>query len=420
MRTNELVSYLTRRSTQVASGVALALYLPLALRSGVWLHPLLITLVAVAIWSSPKWAQVINLMEDRLLLYWPYVTAGRIGRLVIQLPINCLLLWTLVSKGLLYGNRRPTPGEIASVALWITLAAQGFQYLGIRLANRGLGHKHRNVLGALAGTALLVALADAEGRLFLVWLALLSTGALLAAAEGLLVVLSDMRSLFRPQGGIALFFGTFNPMHKTHIAIINRALQERGLERVLIHATVIPKLHRQALRKGEIEIVAREAGMRVYGTTQKADPRVSYFPTGNKFFEYETRALLIKLSLADAGLEGKAELISWCDIYEQGGFYGVVREVKRRYPGRRIHGLHGSDTGGMWNRAIYDESGWVYPFAVARKDGVSATAIRNGAAGMMTPTATAVVQELREGQQSFSVEHRCFTAREGVVSARAG
>ena len=109
-------------------------------------------------------------------------------------------------------------------------------------------------------------------------------------------------------------------------------------------------------------------------------------------------------------------MLSWCDVYERDGFYGVIAEAKRRYPGRPLHGLHGSDTGGMWNRAIYDESGWIYPFAVARRDNRSATAIRNGATGMMTPTCEAIVQELRRGSDSFAVGARRFTVRDGLLT----
>ena len=52
---------------------------------------------------------------------------------------------------------------------------------------------------------------------------------------------SDRRGLFHPKGGIGVFFGTFNPFHRTHRTLIERALSERRLERVVIHPTVLQR-----------------------------------------------------------------------------------------------------------------------------------------------------------------------------------
>jgi nicotinic acid mononucleotide adenylyltransferase len=394
------------------------LYIPLALSTGLWFNPLLIALAAGVMALAPSWAQLVNVVEDRILHRLPYVTIGRIGRFLFQLPANYLLVLAVVVAGFTAMGQRVGWMEIGRATLLITAAGQGFQYVAIRLANRGRGYKQRNVLASLGATAMLIGFIEFDSQVFsLPFLALLSAGGVLVTAELVLVLLSDLRALVYPRGGVGLFIGTFNPVHKTHIAIIKRALQERRLERVLIHATVIPKLHAQALCRGEIEIVAREAGMRVYGMTAKADSNVNYFPTGKRFFEYETRTLMITLSLADAGLDERVEVLSYCDIYAQHGFYGVIKEVKRRYPHQPLHGLHGSDAGGMWNRAIYDESGWIYPIPTARVDPLSATAIRNGVSGLMTPNAEAVVQELRKDSRGFAIGLRQFTVHDGVVRA---
>jgi hypothetical protein len=340
---------------------------------------------------------------------------------VLQLPINGAALGLLLATdGLTAADLRATGGLAGSTVL-IAAAAQGWQALGIRLANRGRGYKHRNVLVALiANAALLATIPLSSGVAAASFVGLLVLGLALAAADGLLGLLSDIRSLARPHGGIGIFCGTFNPMHRTHVEMIARAIRERGLERVLVHPTVVPKLHAQALARGEIEIVDHREGMRVYGRTAKADENVDYFPTGSRFYEHPTRELLIQLSLRDTGIGDRVEVLSWESVYREHGFYGVIAEIRRRYPGQRLHGLHGSDPGGMWNRAIYDESGWIYPFSVRRTDAVSGTAIRAGAVGMMTPTGEAIVAQLREGSSAFSAGGRHFVVREGVVSVDPG
>ncbi|MDA0261842.1 MAG: adenylyltransferase/cytidyltransferase family protein [Proteobacteria bacterium] len=57
-------------------------------------------------------------------------------------------------------------------------------------------------------------------------------------------ILSDLRGFLYPRRGIGVFFGTFNPFHKTHVKLIRDALENRGLSKVIIHPTVVPRAHR--------------------------------------------------------------------------------------------------------------------------------------------------------------------------------
>ena len=123
-------------------------------------------------------------------------------------------------------------------------------------------------------------------------------------------LLSDLRSIFAPKGGIGLYFGTFNPFHNTHLAIMQRAMEERRLDKIIIHPTLIPRLHVEAFRKGEIRVGRLEDGFQIYEKTEKADVAVDYFPTGNMFLPPETRKALIELAVAEAGLGGKVEVIA--------------------------------------------------------------------------------------------------------------
>src|SRR5262249_26409324 len=158
---------------------------------------------------------------------------------------------------------------------------------------------------------------------------------------------SDMRSVAAPKGGIGLYFGTFNPFHNSHLAILQRATAERGLDKVIIHPVLIPRLHVDAFRKGQIRARLREDGFQVYETTDKADSNVDYFPTGNIFLPPETRKALIELAVAEAGVATTIEVVFFPQTYNARGFQGVTAEIKKRHPGVRLHSLHGTDFGGM-------------------------------------------------------------------------
>lgn len=155
--------------------------------------------------------------------------------------------------------------------------------------------------------------------------------------------------------------------------------------------------------------------MRVYEKTQKADVHMNYFPTGRRFFEYETRHRLLLLAIQESGLGEKVEVLSFPELYERDGFYGVLRKVKRLASGRPLHGIHGSDLGGMTVRNIYDESGWIYPLAVVRRDQVSATAIRNGVRGLTTELIETVLEHLKAEVGDFELHGTRYSVIDGVL-----
>jgi nicotinic acid mononucleotide adenylyltransferase len=219
-----------------------------------------------------------------------------------------------------------------------------------------------------------------------------------------------------PKGGIGLYFGTFNPFHNTHLAMVRRAIDERGLDKVIIHPTLIPRQHAEAFRKGQIRVGRLESGFQIYETTDKADVNVDYFPTGRMFLPPETRKALIELAVAGAGLGDKVELAFYREVYDAKGFQGVIAEVKRRYPGVRLHCLHGTDFGGMMVRQICDECGWIYPWRVLRRDGVSATAIRRGAKGMTSGVVTDVLDQLTANRPVVTAGGRRFRNDNGVLT----
>ena len=101
--------------------------------------------------------------------------------------------------------------------------------------------------------------------------------------------------------------------------IVRRAIDERKLDKIIIHPTLIPRLHADAFRKGEIRVGRLEDGFQIYEKTDKADSNVDYFPTGNMFLPPETRKALIELALAEAGLgqQGRGRVLSR-DLQHQG------------------------------------------------------------------------------------------------------
>ena len=97
-----------------------------------------------------------------------------------------------------------------------TLASQGAQYVGLYLFQRGIGDANRNVLIGVSINLVLAALGTAgvpgAREAFLV------SGFVFGAVFFGVGLLSDIRSVAAPKGGIGLYFGTFNPFHNTHLA----------------------------------------------------------------------------------------------------------------------------------------------------------------------------------------------------------
>lgn len=347
---------------------------------------------------APYYTKLSNKAEEYINRCSAIVSAGRIARFVPQLMFNLGVFWILVAGKVIPAANLAGLGGIVGTAVLTTCASQGMQYVALSLANRDWGDRNRNVMIALSVSVLVTAFAtlgfaSAKG---LFWAFGLSFGALFFAIGAM----SDLRARFHPRGGVGVFFGTFNPIHRTHLTLISRAIEERGLKKVYVHCTDVPRLHAQALERGELRIARREQGMRVYEKTERSDVHLNYFPTGNKFYEYEERVQMMRAAIRDAAMQDRVEVLSLPADYARGGFYAVLRRIKALAPNQPLHGIHGSDLGGMWVRGIYDESGWIYPVAVVRKDDVSATAIRAGAKGLTTPSVEQRLSDLKTKPQS--------------------
>ncbi|MFO1160182.1 MAG: hypothetical protein U1E60_15175 [Reyranellaceae bacterium] len=362
----------------------------------------------------PSYAKLSNKAELWANNRFGFVTAGRLGRFTPQYAFNLAVFGIMFWGGALNRDGIATVGGFAAAALLVSLASQGVQYIGLFLFQRGIGDANRNVMIGLSATMLLAALGTAglpiARETFLV--VGLGFGALVFGIG----LLSDIRSQVAPKGGIGLFFGTFNPFHNTHLAMVRQAIEERGLDKVIIHPTLIPRIHVDAFRKGEIRVARLQDGFQIYEATDKADLNVDYFPAGKQFLPPETRRTLIELAVAEAGIGDKVEVVFYREIYNTKGFQGVIAEIKRRYPGMRLHGLHGTDAGGMTVRGIYDECGWIYPWRILRRDKVSATAIRRGVKGMTSNVVTDVLGQLTANLPKVTAGGRRFRNDNGVLT----
>jgi nicotinic acid mononucleotide adenylyltransferase len=406
--------YLRSPSTRIGAFVGLLSYLSYAYAHGSWNNP---ALIGVSVFTGvflPTYSKLSNKAELWANNKTGFVTGGRLGRFIPQYIFNLAVFWIMLSGGALNRTGMASVGGVAMAALVTSLASQGAQYLAMYLFQRGIGDANRNVL---VGVAINLALA-AFGTAGLPFAreAFLVVGFVLGALFFGIGVLSDLRSLLAPRGGIGLFFGTFNPFHNTHLLILRRAIEERRLDKVIVHPTLVPRIHADAFRKGYLRVARLEDGFQVYEKTEKADVNVDYFPSGNKFLPPETRKALIELAVAEAGIGSKVEVTFMRDTYNSKGFQGVIAAVKKANPGMRLHGLHGSDAGGMTVRQIYDECGWIYPWRILRRDRVSATAIRRGAKGMTSGVVTDVLTQLSVNVPVVVAGGRRFRNDNGVLT----
>lgn len=414
MTIDRLLRYVRSPSTRLAAFAALLSYLSYAYAHGSWANPALIGVSVFIGVFMPSYAKLSNKADLWAGNQFGFVTAGRLGRFIPQYLFNLAVFGVLLWGGALNRDGVASVGGFASAALVTTLASQGLQYLGMYLVSRGIGDANRNVLVGLSINIVLTSFGTAG--LPIAREAFLAMGfgfGILLFGIGLL---SDLRSQLAPKGGIGLFFGTFNPFHNTHLALIRRALDERGLDKIIIHPTLVPRIHADAFRKGELRVARLENGFQIYETTAKADSNMDYFPTGKQFLPPETRKVLIDLAVAEAGLGNRVEVVFFRETYNKKGFQGVIAEVKKANPGVRLHGLHGTDNGGMYVRQIYDECGWIYPWRVLRRDGVSATAIRKGAKGMTSAVVTDVLEQLSANVPVVTAGGRRFRNDNGVLT----
>ena len=334
--TAKVSQYVRSPSTRMAAFGGLVSYLSYAYAHGSWANPALIGVSLFVGGFLPSYAKLSNKAELWANNRFGFVTAGKLGRFLPQYAFNLAVFALLLWGGALNRAGMASVGGAAGAALVTTLASQGAQYLAIYLFQRGVGDANRNVLVGVVINLVLAALGTAgiplARELFLI------SGLVLGLLFFGVGIVSDLRSAMAPKGGIGLFFGTFNPFHNTHLQMIQRAIEERGLDMVIVHPTLIPRIHADAFRKGQLRVARLEGGFQIYERTEKADLNVDYFPSGKQFLPPETRKALIELSVAEVGLGNRVQVAFYPDIYNTKGFQGVMK--RHNFGGlRATHGV---------------------------------------------------------------------------------
>ena len=194
---------------------------------------------------------------------------------------------------------------------------------------RGIGDHNRNVLAGLCINTVLTALGTAGipfGRE-----AFLCIGFGLGGLLLLVGVLSDLRSIFAPTGGIGLYFGTFNPVHNTHLAIIQRAMAERRLAKIIIHPTLIPRLLCRGFPQGRDQGRAAEGWFSDLREDREGRRRGRLFPDRQHLPATRDAQGADRARSRGGGPRGKVEVIVLRETYDTRGFQGVIAEIRRQH-----------------------------------------------------------------------------------------
>jgi hypothetical protein len=150
-------------SNLIRGGQGLALgaifYLSYAVASEKWSNPGLIAIsVALAITTWP-FAVLSNTIDSALSRAIGSALAGRAGRVLFQWIVNVGLIALLVAISVANLHELARMGGLVLSALVVTVASQGFQYIGEWLSGRGIGSSTGNVVVALTLSLMLNALA---------------------------------------------------------------------------------------------------------------------------------------------------------------------------------------------------------------------------------------------------------------------
>jgi len=238
-------NYLMSPSVKLGVAIGFLMYCSYGLAHHAFANFWLLGLCAFIGVFIPYYSRLSNKFEEKANLRTAKVTIGRLSRFLPQLFFN-ICIFKIMALGQIVPNHNLNGlGGVCGVAFITTCASQGMQYLALALSNRELGDRNRNVLIALSLNIVVTALAT----LGWVWAkaAFLALGIIFGSVFFLMGLASDLRAWLYPHGGVAVFFGSFNPIHITHLALIRGAIEQRNLEKVYIHCTNIPKLHKRSI-----------------------------------------------------------------------------------------------------------------------------------------------------------------------------
>jgi hypothetical protein len=331
----------------------------------------------------PKLIKILNKAENLVNLLYAKPIVGFLTKYIVVLIVNIAL--SLVTYTLVYDFSLLNILSISNIS-------SAMLYFALKLSYFNIGNRNNNMNIALSIALLLFYLVIAH--VLNTTILLLTLSLLLIVYIIIKLIISEYKVMSAPRYGIGIFFGSFNPVHKAHIKIIQNAIKSRKLSKVLIQVNTIPELHRIAINNKEIISESNGKGFNVYKKTSIAIPGKDYFPTGNKFFDHSIRVNLIKESLNEYALAEKVQILDYDEIYDQKGFPGIIEKIHSSYQNIPLHGIHGSDVGGMWVRYIFDSFSFIYPYPIVRNDGISSTKIRDGIKNLTTNYVQAQIDKI--------------------------
>jgi len=320
---------------KIALSMGLIMYFAYAVPTGKYANLYLIGVSAFTAVFLPIFTLISTYLEQKGFRLTGSMFLSKLTKLVWQSLYNLLVLGLLVKGNVIDPNNLKMVGGLIGAVCLTSLASQGLQYLAITLSNHDKGNRFANIFFALSLNVIISALAALGYKNVQVFFVIM--GLLLGVIGVLISLITDIWGLLPSKGGIGLYLGTFNPVHKSHIAILKDFIDKRQLDKVYIHPTVIPKMHQYLLDKGMIKIVDQRAGKRYYEKSATADPLVNFFPTGQVFYEAENRVFMLKAAIKEAGLENKVEILFEPNLYRTDGFYAIIKAIKKRHSHIQLH-----------------------------------------------------------------------------------
>lgn len=393
-------NYFRYAVNRIAFMASMTLYFSLSLLVNNFVNLSVILCSLLCALVIPVFSIYVNYAEEKLQIKTAFLSIGRLGR-VLLLAVFASVLFALLSQAeVIEINKYQSFGGFWGLVFFSAFSQYALQYISLSLFARNVGRKTKNLIFAVSINVLFIVLSLIDHS---IWLKLPLLFSAFVFGGGVLFVglFSDLRSLFYPQHGVGVFFGSFNPIHRVHMDVLKEFIAERNLSRVYIQCSSFNKFHLRALLRGEITLDKREKGIKLYKKTKLSDDFISYFPKGNRFFDYQLKRKLIEEAVKEAGLDHVVTVLDLKDTYETYGYYGVLKNIKRRHLKTPIHILHGSDINGMYIREVSDECGFFYPKAVRRRVGVSSRKIRMGHWESLNPSVRQFLKNLEKAKQSI-------------------
>jgi hypothetical protein len=215
---NMFMAYMKSFYTRLAIILGLVMYTTYAISSQLWESTQLITVSLVVAVFLPYYTKISEWFERKAVYYTGLIFLGKIIRFIWQFGFNYFALMLLLNGGIVRSEDLDIIGGLYGAVALTTFSSQGMQYLSIALANRDYGNHYKNVTFALGTNVMVSALAS----MGIVWIQyiFIVMGILLGFIGALYSLFTDLMGKLAPKGGIGVFFGTFNPAHKSHMEIV--------------------------------------------------------------------------------------------------------------------------------------------------------------------------------------------------------